>query len=159
MTLILILQTVEPMLFPRYFVGSSLDPFFFHKVFKRELPHASGFRGSESYDEWFDSWLDDCIFWADMVQFRYSLCCFWVVSLGVRSHLSWEESRHLDVSSNFLEGLKKRWCVFAFKFVRCCWFWWNRRVEVSFKVIDKLLLITWVVYRFKYFSLLFGSVK
>ena len=42
MTLILILQTVKPMLFPRYFVGSSLDPFFFHKVFKRELPHASG---------------------------------------------------------------------------------------------------------------------
>ena len=26
----------------------------------------------------------------------------------------------LDVSSNFLEGLKKRWCVFAFKLVRCC---------------------------------------
>ena len=37
---IMSLQTVDPMLISRYFVGSDLDPLFFHKLFSLELPHA-----------------------------------------------------------------------------------------------------------------------
>ena len=66
---------------------------------------------------------------------------------------------YLNASVISLLDLRSEWCVFAFKFVLCCWFRWNRRVEVSFNLIDKLLWITWVVYRFKCFSLLFGSMK